>query len=96
LSSPEDPSFLKTLLDWSWTGVAALVGIVWKANSVEMGYRREGEIKLHERFGAHEAKDEAQFRDVTKQMTDGFAAIREQLYRQHVETLQAIPKRKAD
>lgn len=90
----EDPGLLKTLLDWSWTVAVGAIGVVWKINDRELSRQRDVSAKIFDKISDHESRDEDRFRDVTKQITDGFATMTTQIHANHAEMLRALPKRK--
>ena len=92
----EEAGIVAKLLDWAWLGVLALVGVVWRTNSYEMGRQRDNIAKLFEKIDSHAARDEEMFRNTTKNLSDGIAEITQTIHDNHSEMLRALPKRKND
>ena len=92
----DDPGLLKMLLDWSWAGVAGLIGVVYKVNSAQHEKHRENQKLLFVKIDEHSKQDELLFREVTQKMTDSFQKLTEKIHDNHVEMLRALPKRKDD
>lgn len=44
---------LKTLLEWAWIGVCALIGIVWKKHNEEISDIKGSIRKVDENMGGH-------------------------------------------
>lgn len=52
-AGPEEAGFLKSLLEWAWTGVIALMGIIWKRHNEEIAEIKGGIKKLGEDMEAN-------------------------------------------
>ena len=75
MSQEVDQSLAKILLEWGWTAVVALVGVVWKSNSKKLEDRRQGEIKLHERIDKHIAENNLAFKELMQQQSSNHSEL---------------------
>lgn len=92
----DDPSILKTLLDWSWAGVVGLIGVLWKVNTSQHDKHRDTQKLIFEKLDEHKKEDQKLFMEVTKQMNDGFKEVTTIIHQHHVDVLRALPRRKED
>lgn len=91
-----DPGIMETFLKWAWAGVLGLVGVLWTIQRKEQENNRDNAKSLFEAIKEHTAHDEAMFREVTKQLTDGMSILKDEMHNNHIEVIKSMPKRKGD
>jgi hypothetical protein len=94
--SPDD-SLLKTVLEWAWGGVLALIGVVWKQQQTAMtAQRKQLEAQIKAVADTQDAKNTAFNEDIVRhedtlvRLYDKLEAHSQASNERHIELLNAI------
>jgi hypothetical protein len=87
MASPDiDSSILKTVIDWAWTGVVALGGLVWKNQNDRLDSVR-AELRAHKLETDTDIRHQ---RDISAKIFDKLDDLKDDANNKHLELLNAL------